>query len=202
MKLCHGNEISAFHWLEKRHNIMVAKSPVSQSLSFINRSCCPLNSLTVLCCNVDCMGVFVPGGGDGGCWGVTIVFKLDLKCSQRLRALCLFWLMPSEIMCNSVCPGHWVRPLSASHNKWHIYTLICKRFGNQVCLKVSIVFVYLSFIALWNPSMSMVANNQEVSAYWVCYQKLWNVRMIDHQLQVGVNGVPPWRDGVMWLLMW
>lgn len=38
----------------------------------------------------------------------------------------------------------------------------------------------------------MMGNNQEVSAYWICYQ-LWNVRMIEHQLEVGVDGVSPWR---------
>lgn len=33
-------------------------------------------------------------------------------------------------------------------------------------------------------------SNQEVSAYWICYQ-LRNVRMIEHQLEVGVDGVSP-----------
>lgn len=43
------------------------------TLCLINRSCCPLNSSTVLGCIVDCMGVFVSlvvvGGGWVGGWG-------------------------------------------------------------------------------------------------------------------------------------
>lgn len=64
--------------------------------------------------------------------------------------------------------------------------------GNQHLLIVYTVLVYLWFIVLRNLSVSMMGYNQEVSAYWICYQ-LWNVRMIEHQLEVGVDGVSPWR---------
>lgn len=77
--------------------------------------------------------------------------------------------------------------------------------GNQHLLKVYIVLLYLLFIVYLFISVSMIGNNQQVSAYWICYQ-LWNVRMIEHQLEVGVDSVSPWRPDatvyVMWRLIW